>query len=123
MTALIIVIVVIVAIAIITLAWAYNGLVRGRTRCDAAWAQIDVQLTRRYDLIPNLVETVTGYAAHERKLFESVTRARADAMGLTGHRPPLDRVAARRCFQGAPRLVQPSVRDPPADREPHRRAS
>ncbi len=60
---------------------AYNGLVGLRVRADGAWSDIDVQLKRRYDLIPNLVETVKGYAAHESKVFESVTQARARAMG------------------------------------------
>jgi len=55
----------------------YNKLVRLRNRIENAWAQIDVQLRRRYDLIPNLVETVKGYATHERELFEEVTQARA----------------------------------------------
>src|SRR6059036_3713423 len=57
----------------------YNRLVRFRVRTDNAWSQIDVQLRRRYDLIPNLIETVKGYAAHEREVFEEVTRARANA--------------------------------------------
>jgi LemA protein len=57
----------------------YNRLVRLRVRTENAWSQIDVQLRRRYDLIPNLVETVKGYAAHERELFEEVTKARAGA--------------------------------------------
>jgi LemA protein len=63
---------------------AYNGLVRLRNRIDNAWAQIDVQLRRRYDLIPNLVETVKGYASHERETFESVTQARAQAINAQG---------------------------------------
>ena len=57
----------------------YNRLVRLRNRTDNAWSQVDVQLKRRYDLIPNLVEIVKGYAAHERETFEDVTRARAAA--------------------------------------------
>jgi len=57
----------------------YNRLVRLRNRVDNAWAQVEVQLKRRWDLIPNLVETVKGYAAHERETFESVTQARAAA--------------------------------------------
>lgn len=59
----------------------YNGLVTLKNRTDEAWSDIDVQLKRRYDLIPNLVETVKGYAAHERELFQRVTEARARAMG------------------------------------------
>jgi LemA protein len=61
----------------------YNRFVSLRTRVDNGWSQIDVQLRRRYDLIPNLVETVKGYAAHERELFEDVTEARSRAMGVT----------------------------------------
>ena len=57
----------------------YNKLVRLRNRAENAWAQVDVQLRRRYDLIPNLVETVKGYAAHERETFEEVTKARTAA--------------------------------------------
>jgi LemA protein len=59
----------------------YNRLVRLRNRAENAWAQVDVQLRRRYDLVPNLVETVKGYASHERATFEEVTRARAAAQG------------------------------------------
>lgn len=60
----------------------YNGLVRRKKQVDNAWAQIDVQLKRRYDLIPNLIETVKGYAAHEAGLLEKVTLARSRAMGV-----------------------------------------
>ncbi len=62
----------------------YNGLVKLRNRIERAWAQIDVQLRRRYDLIPNLIETVNGYAAHERDTIEAVTRARAAALDAGG---------------------------------------
>jgi LemA protein len=63
---------------------AYNGLVRLRNRIESSWSQIDVQLQRRYDLIPNLVETVKGYASHEKGVFESVTQARANAINAQG---------------------------------------
>lgn len=59
----------------------YNGLIRSRNRVDEAWSDIDVQLKRRYDLIPNLIETVKGYATHEKEVFEKVTKARTEAMG------------------------------------------
>ncbi|MGH9152891.1 MAG: LemA family protein [Acidimicrobiales bacterium] len=66
------------------LVFQYNGLIRLRNRIESAWAQIDVQLQRRYDLVPNLVETVKGYAAHERQVLENVTAARAAAVGAKG---------------------------------------
>ena len=62
----------------------FNRLIALRNRCDNGWSQIDVQLRRRYDLIPNLVETVRGYAAHERELFENVAEARSRAIGAQG---------------------------------------
>jgi LemA protein len=79
MTALIIVIVLAVVI-VGYLILAYNGLVRSRNQAENAWSQIDVQLKRRLDLVPNLVETVKGYAAHEREALEAVVRARSAAM-------------------------------------------
>ena len=66
------------------LVWLYNKLVRLRNRAENAWAQVDVQLRRRADLIPNLVETVKGYAAHEKTTFEEVTKARTAAQQATG---------------------------------------
>jgi LemA protein len=72
---------VLVAGAIVVL---YNRLVRLRNRCENAWSQVDVQLKRRYDLIPNLVETVKGYASHEKTTFEEVTKARAAAQQADG---------------------------------------
>lgn len=63
---------------------AYNGLIRLKNHTDEAWSDIDVQLKRRYDLIPNLVETVKGYAGHEKQLFENVTAARTAAMNAQG---------------------------------------
>ena len=74
-------VVVVLALAVVLV---YNRLVRLRNRVDNAWAQVDVQLRRRYDLIPNLVETVKGYASHERATFEEVTRARTAAQQATG---------------------------------------
>jgi len=69
-------------IAIVILAvFAYNTLIRKRLRVKEAWADIDVQLKRRYDLVPNLVEAVKGYMAHEKEVFEKVTEARSRAMG------------------------------------------
>lgn len=74
------------AAIIIWLIATYNGLIRLKNRVDEAWSDIDVQLKRRYDLIPNLVNTVKGYAAHEKELFEKVTEARTRAMGAgTAH--------------------------------------
>ena len=70
----------IVVVVLVAGILVFNRLVALRTRVENGWAQIDVQLRRRYDLIPNLVETVQGYAAHERDLFEQVTRARREAI-------------------------------------------
>ena len=78
MTWVVIAIVLAVALALFVVL-LYNRLVRLRNRVENAWAQVDVQLRRRYDLIPNLVETVKGYASHERATFEEVTRARTRA--------------------------------------------
>jgi LemA protein len=76
----------------------YNGLVRLRNRIECAWSQIDVQLQRRYDLIPNLVETVKGYASHEKGVFESVTQARANALNAQG---PAQQAQAENAITGA----------------------
>src|SRR5206468_2382302 len=83
MVVAIIVIVVIILVGLLLIS-AYNGMVRARNKVDEAWSGIDVQLKRRHDLIPNLVETVKGYAAHERETFQAVTDARARAMGASG---------------------------------------
>ena len=74
------VIIALVAIVLIWLVLAYNGLIRKRNQIENAWAQIDVQLKRRAELIPNLVETVKGYAAHEKETLDAVIRARNAAM-------------------------------------------
>src|SRR5438445_13169659 len=76
----------------------YNSLVQLRVRCDSAWSDIDVQLKRRHDLIPNLVETVKGYAAHEKGTFENVTKYRSMAMQAT---TPADKAVAENQLSGA----------------------
>jgi LemA protein len=91
--AILIIVVVLVVLAI----GIYNGLVKLKNRVDEAWSDIDVQLKRRYDLIPNLVNTVKGYATHERELFEKVTQARTAAMGA---QTPADKEQAENMLSG-----------------------
>ncbi len=79
-----IVVIALVAFLVLLVVLMYNRLVRLRNRTENGWAQVDVQLRRRYDLIPNLVEAVKGYAAHERQTFEEVTNARAAAQAARG---------------------------------------
>ena len=74
----------VVALILLWVALAFNGLVSVRNRAENGWSEIDVQLRRRYDLIPNLVQTVQGYATHERELFEDVAKLRSAAMGAKG---------------------------------------
>jgi len=95
--ALLVLVGIVVLLAIVVIAM-YNSLVRLRNRIDAAWSQIDVQLKRRYDLIPNLVETVKGYAAHERETLESVTQARNMAITAEG---PHQQAEAENMLTGA----------------------
>ena len=95
MNGITVVLLVIAAIIVIVLIWAvaaYNGFVRLRNLVQEAWRQIDVELNRRHDLIPNLVETVKGYAAHERGVFDDVSRARAAASG--GGQSPAQQAAS-----------------------------
>ncbi len=75
---------IVIGIVIVITIVMYNGLVRLKVQCDNAWSDIDVQLKRRYDLIPNLVETVKGYAGHEKSTLEGVVAARNTAMSATG---------------------------------------
>jgi len=82
---------------------AYNGLIRGRNQIENAWSQIDVQLKRRIDLIPNLVETVKGYAAHEKETLDAVIRARNAAMAAPN--TPHDQAAADNVMTGALRQL------------------
>jgi LemA protein len=93
-----IVVIAIVAVLAVMIVSLYNRLVRSRNAVDNAWAQIDVQLKRRYDLIPNLVETVKGYAAHERQTIEAVTAARSMAINA---QCPADRAVAENALSGA----------------------
>ena len=78
-----VIVLIIVLVAVVLIALMYNGLVQLRVRSDSAWSDIDVQLKRRHDLIPNLVETVKGYAAHEKGVFEDVAKYRSMAMSAT----------------------------------------
>jgi Uncharacterized conserved protein len=96
-----IVIAAVVVLAGLVLVLSFNGLVRSRNHCDNAWAQIAVQLKRRHDLIPNLVETVKGYAAHERATFESVTEARANAISAGRGASPQQQAQAENVLTGA----------------------
>jgi LemA protein len=79
----VLVIVAIVIVLALFLIVTYNGMVRGRNKVDESWSGIDVQLKRRHDLVPNLVETVKGYATHEREVFQAVTEARTRAMSAS----------------------------------------
>src|SRR6476620_12251259 len=79
-----IIIAVLVVVLVLIFIGVNNSMIGARNRVDEAWSGIDVQLKRRHDLIPNLVETVKGYATHERETFEKVTEARADAMKAQG---------------------------------------
>lgn len=77
----VIIFLIVLAVVLIGIGLMYNGLVRNKVRVDEAWSDIEVQLKRRYDLIPNLVNTVKGYASHEKTVFEDVTKARSAALG------------------------------------------
>jgi LemA protein len=98
---LIVLIVVIVGLTLYLMS-AYNGLVRLKVQCDNAWSDIDVQLKRRYDLVPNIVETVKGYAAHEKSTLEGVVSARNQAMSAQG---PAAKGEAEGMLTGALRQV------------------
>ena len=87
----------IVVVLIVGAIYIYNGLIRAKVRVDEAWSDIDVQLKRRYDLIPNLIETVKGYAKHEKAVFEKVTEQRTQAMNATG---PAEKEKAENMLSG-----------------------
>ncbi|MGH9111378.1 MAG: LemA family protein [Acidimicrobiales bacterium] len=97
MLALIVILVVVVLLGLYAVV-SYNGLVSLRNRIENAWAQIDVQLKRRYDLIPNLVETVKGYASHEKETLDAVIQARNAGMNATG---PHEQAEAENQITGA----------------------
>ncbi len=95
------VVIVVLAVLAVVLLWgitAYNKFIRLRVRSEESWRDIDTQLKRRWDLIPNLVETVKGYATHEREVFERVTQARARAQAATA---PKEQEAAEAQLRGA----------------------
>jgi LemA protein len=81
-TAVLVIVAIVIVIALFLIV-TYNGMVRGRNKVDESWSGIDVQLKRRHDLVPNLVETVKGYATHEREVFQAVTEARTRAMSAS----------------------------------------
>jgi LemA protein len=93
---------IVVAVLVILFIAIYNGLVRLKVQCDNAWSDIDVQLKRRYDLIPNVVETVKGYAAHEKTTLEGVIAARNRAMSAQG---PAEKAGAEGALTAALRQL------------------
>jgi LemA protein len=98
----VIIIIVVVVLLLLFFIAQYNGLVRLRNRIDSAWSQIEVQLQRRHDLIPNLVETVKGYASHERETLEAVVNARNQAVQAQG---PQQQAQAENVLTGALRQL------------------
>jgi len=92
----------VVVLLLLLVVGIYNGLVGARNRVDNSWAQVDVQLKRRYDLIPNLVETVKGYASHEQQTFQQVTEARSAAQSAQG---PADQAQAENFLTSALRQL------------------
>src|SRR6478609_8781511 len=99
----ILIVIVIILVIVAVVVGAYNGLIRSRNQIDNAWSQIDVQLKRRLDLIPNLVETVKGYAAHERGTLEAVVQARNSAIAAPN--TPQAQAQADNVLTGALRQV------------------
>ena len=95
-------IVIAAVVVVVVVVLVYNRLVQARNRVDNAWAQVEVQLERRYDLVPNLVETVKGYAAHERDTLEAVVEARQGAEAATG---PEEQAEAENVLTGALRRL------------------
>jgi hypothetical protein len=108
---------IIVGVVIVVVIAMYNGLVRLKVQCDNAWSDIDVQLKRRYDLIPNLVETVKGYAGHEKETLEGVIAARNQAISATG---PAAKAGAENMLTGALRQVFAADAEPTGRQHPER---
>ena len=102
MIVLIIVLIIVIVVVGLVLVGMYNGLVKQKNRVEGAWAQIDVQLKRRYDLIPNLVETVKGYATHEKETLEAVIQARNAGVSAQG---PAQQAEAENMLTGALRSL------------------
>ena len=100
-----IIVIVVLALLVLGLWVGYNGLVKRRNRTQEAWSQIDVELKRRHDLIPNLVSTVQGYAAHERGTFEAVTQTRANAVAARATGDPGQVAPAENALSGALRSM------------------
>jgi LemA protein len=90
-------VVIVLAVIVFWLVATYNGLIKLKNKTEEAWSDIDVQTKRRYDLIPNLVETVKGYASHESRVFEEVTKARSMAMNAKG---PQEKAEAENMLAG-----------------------
>jgi LemA protein len=95
------IVIIVVVLLLLYLAYRFNHLIRLRTRTQEAWSDIDVELKRRHDLIPNLVQTVQGYAAHERAVFEEVTNARANAVSASQTGNPAAMAGAEDALTGA----------------------
>ena len=93
-----IILLIVIVLVVFVLIGLYNSLVQLRVRADSSWSDIDVQLKRRHDLIPNLVETVKGYAAHEKGTFENIAKFRSQAMQASS---PADKAAAENQLTGA----------------------
>jgi len=95
------IVIIVLAVLVLSFIGFYNSFIRLITRSKEAWADIDVQLKRRYDLIPNLIETVKGYATHEREVFDRVTKARASAISAESTGNPAQAAAAENMLTGA----------------------
>ena len=113
-TAIVVIVVILVIIAIIALVaiGSYNGFVKARNLIQESWRQVDVELNRRYELVPNLVETVRAYAAHERNTLEDITRLRGQAQQLSqseGELPSQQRAQVEEALSGAVRNLMVSV--------------